>query len=159
MVNNVNYLSVLENKLNTVGLPNSYVPSSVFNQFVGVDRLLNTLNDLSSSPKTSNYPPYNIRKDSEYKYTIEMAVAGFNKEEIEITINEGKLTVVGSKKEEEEVETSYIHKGIANRDFTREFILADTVEVNNASMENGILLISLENVIPEHKKMRKLEIL
>lgn len=154
-IENNNYMS---NFPNTQLTSESFqLPTRFFNSLVGVDRILDQLNDISMLPKVSNFPPYNIRKDGEYTYVIEMAVAGFTREEIDITINQSKLTIVGSKPEE--VGVSYIHKGIANRDFTREFTLADSIEVKSASMENGILVVMLENIIPEHKKMKKLDIL
>jgi len=129
---------------------------------VGFDRLFSTLetvNDILTNPTTKlpSYPPYNIIKTGENKYTIDMAVAGFTMEDIEVTMEDSILTVSGSKKETTS-ETNYLHRGIALRNFTRSFTLADTVEVKSADIVNGLLVISLENIIPEAKKPRKIAI-
>lgn len=127
---------------------------------VGFDRIfdrMHTLNSLQS--KQGNYPPYNIVKTGDNRYDVEIAVAGFEEDEISITVEDGVMTVTGSSKiKEEEGEYDYIHKGIATRDFTRTFTLADTVEVRGAELHSGILSIILENVIPEHKKPRTIAI-
>jgi len=107
------------------------------------------------------YPPYNIKKVDDNKYVIELAVAGFAKTDLEVTLDGGKLTVVGKTKEANDLDnaqTYYFYKGIAERAFTRSFTLADSVEIKNAEMINGILKIWLENLIPEHKKPKKIDI-
>jgi len=125
---------------------------------VGFDRMFDRLHALNTlQSKQGNYPPYNIVKRSDDIYEVEIAVSGFRKDEITIELEDGVLTVTG-KKQPEEVSVDYIHKGIAERDFTRKFTLADTIEVRGADMESGILSIVLENVIPEHKKPRTIEI-
>jgi molecular chaperone IbpA len=126
---------------------------------VGFDRIfdrLHTLNTLQS--KQGNYPPYNIVKSGDDRYEVEIAVAGFDESEISIELEDGVMTVSGTKKTEGDDAFEYIHKGIAERDFTRKFTLSDTIEVRGADMNNGILSIILENVIPEHKKPRKIAI-
>jgi len=102
-----------------------------------------------------NYPPYNIYKADENKYVIELAVAGFGKQDIEITLDNDKLVVKGEAKDDTQ---AFLYKGIATRAFTRSFAIDDQVVVNNASMVNGMLKIFLERIIPEHKKSRKVEI-
>jgi molecular chaperone IbpA len=107
------------------------------------------------------YPPYNIKKVDDNKYVIELAVAGFAKTDLELTLDSGKLTVVGKTKETNDFDNAnvyYFYKGIAERAFTRTFTLADSVEIKNAEMINGILKIWLENLIPEHKKPKKIDI-
>lgn len=108
------------------------------------------------------YPPFNIVKNDENNYTIEMAVAGFGKQNLDIEMDGGSLIVKGSYTlddlYEERDQSSYIFKGIAARPFTRKFKLADTVEVKDAELINGMLKIFLENVIPEHKKPKKVSI-
>jgi len=132
--------------------------NSLRNDLVGFDRIFDRMHTLNSiQQKQSNYPPYNIVKTDENLYTIEIAVAGFIQDEIDITVEDGVMKVSGNKKLDES-ETEYVHKGIAARDFTRSFTLADTVEVRGASLVNGILQIGLENVIPEEKKPRKIDI-
>lgn len=129
---------------------------------VGFDRMFSTLetvNDVltNSAIKTPTYPPYNIVKTGENSYTIEMAVAGFTMDDIEITLEDSNLSVVGSKKENSS-NVNYLYKGIALRNFTRKFKLADTIEVRGADIVNGLLVISLENNIPEAKKPKKIPI-
>ena len=126
---------------------------------VGFDRLINAIEEMSAGEavnKAQSYPPYNIIKKNERDYAIEIAVAGFKIDEIDITAEGNKLTVVGKVKAEQTGE--YLHKGIANRDFSHDFTLAETVIVRSADVENGLLIIKLENVIPEEKKPRKITI-
>jgi len=103
------------------------------------------------------YPPYNIKKVEENKYVIEMAVAGFAKTDIEITMENGKLLISGNTTPDES-DAMYFYKGIAERAFSRQFTLADSVEIKDAHLVNGILKIILEQIIPEDKKPKKIEI-
>lgn len=123
--------------------------------FVGFDRILDKMHTINKNQQ--NYPPYNIVKTGEHSYRVEVAVAGFTKEELTIEVVDGTLTIEGSSKKDESTE-SFIHKGIGTRDFKRTFTLADTVEVRGADLTNGILSVTLENVIPEKKKPRLIEI-
>ncbi len=126
---------------------------------VGFDRLLNAFTDLEKTTaenKATSYPPYNILKLGEHDYAIELAVAGFKRDEIEITVEDQKLTVVG--KADQQRAAEYLHRGIATRDFTHHFTLAETVVVRNADMQDGLLVIRLENVVPEAAKPRRIEI-
>jgi molecular chaperone IbpA len=125
---------------------------------VGFDRIFDRLHNLNElQVKQGNYPPYNILKKGDNLYEVEIAVAGFLKSEISIELEDGVMTVTG-KKAPSEIGVDFIHKGIAERDFTRKFTLSDTIEVRGADMSNGILSIMLENVIPEHKKPRTIAI-
>jgi molecular chaperone IbpA len=124
---------------------------------VGFERLLDAFSEMEksgSSNPTPNYPPYNIVKQSENQYVIELAVAGFKREEIEITAEAGKLSVVGKVATPRSGE--FLHRGIATRDFRHEFTLAETVVVRGADLIDGLLVVRLENVIPEEKKPRKI---
>lgn len=117
---------------------------------VGFDRTFDRLFDyVTHQAESTGYPPYNIEKQGEYNFTIEMALAGFGKKDIEIEFAEGLLTVK-SVKEKEEKETLY--KGISQRNFTRKFTLADDIVVKGAKLENGMLTIDLERIVPEEKK-------
>jgi molecular chaperone IbpA len=128
-----------------------------FNTTVGFEPILKKMAELAESmPKIPTYPPYNIRKIDDTKYVIEMAVAGFGRQDVELEIQEGILTITGSIKADESAD--YLYKGIADRAFTRKFTLADTVEVKNADMINGMLKIWLERFIPEEKKPKKIHI-
>ena len=127
---------------------------------VGFDRLLSTLDEALNIPEKvlTSYPPYNIAKVSEDKYVIELAVAGFKREEIDITLEDSKLTIQGNAKKDEDGSKTYYHRGIALRNFTRVFTLADTVVVNSADLVDGMLVVELQNIIPENKKPRKISL-
>ena len=132
-----------------------------FNQLtpyaVGFDRVFDQLNAYVTNNVTSTgFPPYNIRKDGDYNYVIEMALAGFGKKDIEVEVKEGLLTVRSVKENAEN--DSNLYRGISYRKFNRKFTLADDVEVNDASLENGMLTISLERIVPEEKKPRTITI-
>jgi molecular chaperone IbpA len=124
---------------------------------IGSDQILKQMQEsLEKLPKVATYPPYNIRKVQDNKYVIEIAVAGFGKSDIEITTQDSVLAVKGNVNADDE--SDYIFKGIADRAFTRTFTLADTVEVKNADLINGMLKIWLERFIPEEKKPKKVDI-
>ena len=127
--------------------------------FVGFDDSFNRLAKLHDevAKNIPNYPPYNIKKVEDNKYVVELAVAGFGKSDVEITFEDGKLIVAGTAADDSDNE-NFLYKGIANRAFSRTFILNDQVEIKNAEMLNGMLKIFLERIIPEHKKPKKIEI-
>ena len=126
---------------------------------VGFDSMFDRLFGALDHPNASHqgYPPYNIRKDGETKYFIEMAVAGFSEEDLEVELKEGILTVQ-SKPLNEEDETTYVHRGIAKRTFERNFTLSDDVIVKGCDLNNGMLIVELEKVIPEEKRARLIPI-
>lgn len=127
---------------------------------VGFDRLISTIEELDKmlgNNKAPTYPPYNILKHNQNNYEIQIAVAGFCKDDICVETNNNKLYVSGiSQKSESDVE--YLHHGLAKRDFKHVFTLSDTSVVKYADIVDGILKISIENVIPEEKRPRKIEI-
>lgn len=124
---------------------------------IGFDEIFKRLSTFSDAlPKISTYPPYNIKKTADNTYVIEVAVAGFGKQDIELTLEDGVLTVKGQISADDPHD--YIFKGIANRAFTRSFTLADTVKVQNAELLNGMLKVWLERFIPEDKKPQKINI-
>ena len=132
-----------------------------FNQLtpyaVGYDRMFDHLNRYVANNSTSTgFPPYNIIKGGDYNYVIEMALAGFSKNDIEVEIAEGLLTI-RSIKENDENDTD-IYRGISYRKFNRKFTLADDIVVNDASLENGMLNITLERIVPEEKKPRLIKV-
>ena len=123
---------------------------------VGFDSMFDRLfGDIEGNGNSTGFPPYNIRKDEEDLYTIEMAVAGFAKEDLEAELKDGVLTV-RSKPDQEEGE--YLHRGIAKRAFSRSFTLSDDVVIKGADLVNGMLTINLEKIVPEEKKARMIEI-
>jgi len=121
---------------------------------VGFDRVFDQLNTYVNNNVTSTgFPPYNIRKDGEYNFVIEMALAGFSKKDIEVEVEDGTLSVRSVKEDTSEADNE-IYRGIAYRKFVRKFTLAESVVVNGANLENGMLTIDLERVVPEEKKPR-----
>jgi molecular chaperone IbpA len=127
---------------------------------LGFERLFNDIEkmlDSNSTKAISTFPPHNILKLDDSHYIVELAVAGFSKDEIDITVDDGNLVIKGEK-EEKESDVQYLHKGIGTRSFTKTLRIADTVEVKGAEFKDGILKIGLENIIPEHKKPKKIEI-
>ena len=107
----------------------------------------------------SNFPPYNIVKTGDNTYDIELALAGFNKKDIEVEYKENQLTVKSKKQEETKDEDgNIIHRGISKRMFSKSFTIASDVEVKGAELKDGLLKISMERIIPEHKKAKSIEI-
>ena len=117
--------------------------------FIGFDELFRRIQELDK-PQTG-FPPYDIVKNSDEEFTIKMAVAGYSKTQISVVLDSGKLTISGSS-DKDQNSLYYIYKGIAERDFKRTFTLADTVEVEKVSLSDGMLYVTLKNVIPEHHK-------
>jgi len=132
-----------------------------FKQFpatVGFDGMVKQLDDMQKSfAKAVTYPPYNVKKVDENKYVIELAVAGFGKQDIEVELKEKVLSIKGNVNSDQNDDPLYLYKGIANRAFTRQFTIADTVEIQNAELMNGMLKIWLENLTPAPKS-RKIEV-
>ena len=109
----------------------------------------------------SNYPPYNIRKTGNDKYSIEVALAGFTKKDVEVEFEDNLLTVRTkqvNKSEDKNVNGEILHKGISQRQFARSFTIADDVKVNGAELKDGLLTIACERIVPEYKKKKLIEI-
>lgn len=121
---------------------------------VGFDRYFN--DRFFNNHANGNYPPYNIVKHSDNDYGIEVAVAGFSKDEITVEVDQDQLTITGKRKVDEGKE--YIHRGLATRDFEQTFTLAEYMEVRGAEVKDGMLRIQIERVIPEALKPRQIEI-
>ena len=107
---------------------------------------------------TVNYPPYNIVKTGDNTYDVELALAGFGKDDINVEYAENQLTIKSVKKEEKEEKEGVIHKGISKRHFARSFTIAEDVEVKGAELKDGLLIVALERIIPDHKKPRTIKI-
>ena len=143
----------------------SFKAADLDKYFVGADKVLKSLataNDLMAK-NIPGYPPYNIVKTGDNSYTIELAVAGFGKHNLDIELANNTLVVKGGLSVDDMAEETvnpvqYLWKGIADRYFTRKFTLADSVEVRNAELVNGMLKIFLEHVIPDEKKPKKVDI-
>ena len=149
---------------------NPFLKTNDFQRFfVGFDPLIQRLETAAeqTAKLAQNYPPYNIKKIDENKYTIELAVAGFAKQDLDIEIVDNKLIIKGNVGSGEPAEKDsngkwtwpeVLYQGLAMRPFTRTFNLADNIEIRGASLLNGILKIALEAIIPEHKKPKKVDI-
>ena len=141
--------------------------ANIFDQFdrsllspytVGFDRMFDRLHDHYVLHQTnSGFPPYNIRQDDDYNFVIELALAGLSKDDLEVEVADGVLTVRSVEMKEDE-DGELLHRGISHRKFSRSWTLADDVVVQDAKMNNGMLTVHLERVIPEEKKPRTISI-
>ena len=136
---------------------------TIFNQLrphtIGYDNIFDHFNDMfeTSTSLQTNYPPYDIVKHSDTLYDIQVALAGYSKDDIEVEVKENTLLIKSVKKEEDD-KVEVLHRGISKRYFERSFTIADDVKVNSAELKDGLLIVSLERVIPEHKKPRLIKI-
>jgi len=128
--------------------------------FLGFDdsfnKLLGLRNDLNKH--ISSYPPYNIKKLDEDEFELEFAIAGFNKKDIKVTVNNGKLNISGTMSDDENESHEYLHKGIATRSFTSTFALGEHVEVEDAEVDNGLLKIRVKKYIPKHLQPKEITV-
>ena len=141
---------------------------SIFNSLrpfsIGFDDMFDQFENMlgnGSLSVQSNYPPYNIRKTGKDKYSIEVALAGFNKKDVEVEFEDNLLTVRTkqiNKSEDSNENGEIIHKGISQRQFSRSFTIADDVKVGGAELKDGLLTIDCERILPEHKKKRLIDI-
>jgi len=130
--------------------------SPLYRSVVGFDRLADLL-DAASAETATGYPPYNIERTGEHEYRIEIAVAGFKPQELDIEVKESVVTVKGQKAANDEPRR-FLHRGLAERNFERRFQLAEYVAVTDAKLSDGLLQISLRREIPEALKPRKIEV-
>jgi molecular chaperone IbpA len=133
----------------------TYTTNSIFNDpfFIGFDRLINRV---STIPNSNGFPPYNVVKEDDETWTVEMAVAGFSKDEIEITEQDGTLKIEGSK--DDESKSEYVHRGIATRKFTRSFALGEYMYVDSAELRDGMLYVTVKLELPSEKKPKSIRI-
>ena len=131
--------------------------SPLYRSMVGFDRLASLLDAASKSETASNWPPYNIETTGENAYRVEIAVAGFKPEELNVEVKENTLTVSGRKAANDD-NKRYLHRGLAERNFERRFQLADYVFVTDAQLADGLLSISLKRELPEAMKPRQIAI-
>jgi len=123
---------------------------------LGFDSIFRELERTLESPSNNTYPPHNIIKVADNQYVVELACAGYSRDELDISVEDNVLTIKGEKKDLPDVD--YIHRGISSKKFTKTIRIIDTVEVHGAEHKDGILRIGLENIIPDHKKPRKVDI-
>ena len=126
------------------------------NAFLGFDHIFDQLDNIHLHAKDT-YPPHNVVKEGEMKYTLEMAVAGFTKEHIDIEVKDHILTIKGDRPARRE-QSKYVHKGISARNWNKSFRLSEYTEVTGADLTDGILTVGLEVVLPEEKRPRKISI-
>ena len=125
---------------------------------IGFDSFFNTLDSLTGTD-VKGYPHYNIKKLDDNKWSIELALAGFSKDEIEVVLTDGVLVVKSADEmTDKDPNEGLVHKGIAKRAFTRKFTLADDIEIKDAKLKNGLLEIELEQIVPEHKKPKVIKV-
>lgn len=130
----------------------------LYRSAVGFDRMANLLESAARTGEPGGWPPYNIETTGENAYRIEIAVAGFKPDELNIEVKENLLTVTGRRTANDESERTFLHRGLAERDFERRFQLADYVVVTEAGLNNGLLTIELKRELPEALKPRRIEI-
>ena len=141
----------MQNTLSTID-KTRFTPFSV-----GFDDLFDRLFDIDVN--NNSYPPYNILKSDDYNYVIEMALAGFNKDQIEIEMSDNELSIKSKLKDTNNIENkNLLHQGISQRSFLRKFTVSDEIIVKNAELKDGMLRIKLEKIIPEHKKPKIISI-
>jgi molecular chaperone IbpA len=121
---------------------------------VGFDTIFNQ----HVQQQTSNYPPHNIVKFSDSEYAIEVAVAGFSKEEITVEVDQDQLIVRGVQSSKDDVTKEYLHRGLASRDFEQHYTLAEYMEVKDAEVRDGMLIINIERIIPEALQPRSIKV-
>jgi len=124
---------------------------------VGFDQLFNDIDrHYMNSANNNSYPPYNIIKEDEDTFLIEIAAAGFKDDELEVTVDQGQLVITGSANKADD--RTFVYKGIGMRNFTRTFRLADHIEIKGAKLANGLLTVELQRIIPEELKPRRITI-
>ena len=137
---------------------------SIFNQLrplsVGFDDVFDHFESMFDydTINISNYPPYNIVKTGDNKYDVEVALAGFNKKDINVSVENGMLTIESKEDKSKDKDGEVIHKGISKRYFKKSFTISDDVEVKGAELKDGMLRVSMEKIIPEAKKLRNIDI-
>jgi molecular chaperone IbpA len=132
----------------------------LFRSTVGFDRLFDMLDSVAQYDSNQSYPPYNIERSDETHYRISVAVAGFAEKDLTVEVRDGVLTVQGKRTDDNARNESsgYLYQGIAGRAFERRFQLAEHVEVKGAKLENGLLHVDLERIVPEERKPRRIPI-
>jgi molecular chaperone IbpA len=124
---------------------------------VGLDDLMYRLHSYGMGSVNESYPPYNLVRESNVKWRIEMALAGWSKDEFEVT-TQSNVLLISSKKDRNKSEEEYMHRGVASRTFARGFNISDDVKIGNVTFTNGLLVIELEKIIPEHQQLKVYEI-
>ena len=127
-------------------------------RFIGFDQFFDEIERTFNVQKQDNYPPHNIIRINDSQFLIELAVAGFTEDELDVSLHSQKLIVKGERKRDDDEHRQYLHRGIASRDFERSFPLNENVEVKQVTVQNGIMTINLELIVPEEHKAKKIAI-
>ena len=139
-------------------IANLFDRQSLAPHFVGFDSLFDRLNEHYQLHTPTNFPPYNIRKLEENKWQVEVALAGYDKKDIEVKTIEGSLVVATVDNEKDTEDSELVHRGISQRKFSRTWSMADDAVVNEAKMEDGMLYVKIERVVPDEKKPKLIKI-
>jgi len=138
---------------------NRFDPNALNRALIGFDTMFDQLERRFANQVSNNYPPHNIIRTGENTYLIEVAVAGFAKNEVTVSLEDNELTIKGEKAEiDENAEIQYLHRGLASRNFNRVFPLAEHIKVQGAEIKDGILTVKLERIVPEELKPRIIEV-
>ena len=132
--------------------------SALNRALLGFDEIFNNFENRFANQINNNYPPYNIVKHDENSYELEIAVTGFTKDEVTVEIDQNQLVVKGVRDKNEDTTAEFLHRGLAFRDFTRSWTLAEHMEVNTGSIKNGVLRVAIQRLVPEALKPRQLKI-
>lgn len=133
--------------------------SALNRALLGFDELFNNVENRFANQINNNYPPYNIVKHDDNSYELEIAVTGFNKDEVTVEIDQNQLVVKGVRNKSNDVTAEFLHRGLAFRDFTRSWTLAEHMEVGEGRIKNGVLTVALKRVIPETLKPRQIQLI
>ena len=133
--------------------------SALNRALLGFDELFNNVENRFANQINNNYPPYNIVKHDDNSYELEIAVTGFNKDEVTVEIDQNQLVVKGVRNKSNDVTAEFLHRGLAFRDFTRSWTLAEHMEVGEGRIKNGVLTVALKCVIPETLKPRQIQLI
>lgn len=144
--------------MNAIARIDTNALANINRALVGFDRLFDTFEHRFANSVNNNYPPHNIIKVDDNHYAIEIAVAGFQKSEITVQIDQNELVIKGEKKKDETTPVEYIHRGLSSRDFTKNFVMSEYMVVKGAQIKDGILRVDLEIQLPESAKPRLIDI-
>ena len=125
---------------------------------IGFDTLFNDIEKRFANQIQTNYPPHNVIKHNDDNYSIEIAVSGFDKNEVTVEVADNQLTITGTRSKDDTEVVEYLHRGLASRDFVRVFPLAEHIIVGDATIKNGILTVALQRILPEALKPRQIAI-
>jgi molecular chaperone IbpA len=134
-------------------------PAALSRALIGFDTMFDQLERRFSTQVNNNYPPHNVIKIGDSDYEIQVAVSGFEKDEITVEVDQDQLVIRGERKKEDDIDVEYLHRGLATRDFVKSLTLAEHMEVGEAKIKNGILTVQIKRIIPESLKPRQIRVI